>query len=248
MTEYGLIGFPLTHSFSKKYFTEKFKKESIHNAGYSLFEIPQITALPALLENNKNLYGLSVTIPYKETVIPFLDSISPEAAQIGAVNCIKIQRELDRIKTTGYNTDIYGFTKSLTQTGQKFQKALILGTGGAAKAVAYSLQQEEISWQFVSRNPEHHENTIGYSDINKAVLNECDLIVNATPLGTYPNIEGCPDLPFQHIDTRHFVFDLVYNPAQTKLMRICAQKGAKVLNGMDMLCLQADKAFDIFKA
>jgi shikimate dehydrogenase len=249
MTTYGLIGYPLGHSFSKKYFTEKFEKEGIFEKEYQLFPIETIEDLPHLLAENPKIKGLNVTIPYKEIVIPFLDELHPTAAQIKAVNCIKIENG----RLIGYNTDAFGFEKSLRFWLQNEQvnpldlRALILGTGGASKAVAYALDQIGINYTHVSRNAE--KPSLRYEDVfeKKFKKNFPELIINTTPVGMSPNQQNCPNIPYTALKRKHFVYDTVYNPLETLFMRNAQLQGAKVKNGLEMLHLQAEKAWEIWQ-
>lgn len=240
MQTLGLIGYPLSHSFSKAYFTEKFEKENIDEHEYQLFPLATISEVKALL-TKENLKGLNVTIPYKQQVIPFLDELDEEAAKVGAVNTIKI---VDG-KTKGFNTDIYGFEYSLQPLLKSHhKKALILGTGGAAKAVAYVLEKLNIAYIFVSRKPT--EKQLAYSDIDEVILKEHTILINTTPLGMYPKIDACPTLPYQQLTDQHILYDLVYNPAETLFMTKGKAQKAVVKNGLDMLHLQAEKAWGIW--
>ncbi len=248
MRVFGLIGYPLSHSFSVKYFAEKFNKENITNCVYQNFEIPTIDDFPQIISNNPNLFGLNVTIPYKEKVIPFLDELSLEAKNIGAVNTIQIIRNNGKIKLVGHNTDCYGFHQSLKPLLQaNHHKALILGTGGAAKAVEYVLKNLGLEVLYVSRNPEKN-NELNYADLEGDVFKKFKVIVNSTPLGMYPNINDCPDLPYELIEKDNLLYDLIYNPAETKFMKEGAKKGAAVQNGLSMLQLQAEKAWEIWNS
>ena len=242
MAKFGLIGKNISYSFSKKYFTQKFnnehKKHTYHN-----FDIATIEAFPSLLKENPDLKGLNVTIPYKEAIIPFLDDIEKETQTIGAVNTIKF---LSNGRLIGYNTDHYGFAKSLTPfLPLKEKTALILGTGGASKAIYYALKTMGFKILFVSRTKK--ENTITYSELTPDILLKNFLIVNTTPLGTYPNIEEAPDIPYQAITSGHLLFDLTYNPEQTTFMKLGLLKQASVSNGLKMLEFQAQKAYEIWK-
>lgn len=242
MKLYGLIGHPLSHSFSKKYFTEKFVKEHITDCEFLLFDISNIKEFRNVLEQNPNLKGLSVTIPYKETVMEYLDEINDEAQQIGAVNTIKIENN----KLIGYNTDYFGFKQSLKPFLEISQeRALILGTGGASKAVFYALNSLNIKCLFVSRNPKN-ENEISYEEVNEYVIRNHQIIVNTTPIGTFPNMNEKPAINYNEITSRHLLYDLVYNPAETQFLKEGKQKGAITLNGLQMLQLQAEKAWEIW--
>jgi shikimate dehydrogenase len=244
--QFTLIGYPLSHSFSEKYFTEKFDREQIANHEYFLSPLAQIEDFPKLLAANSNLAGINVTIPYKEKVIPFLDEISEEAKAIGAVNTIKIEGG----KLKGFNTDVYGFEKSLvdflTQKEKKISvdNALILGTGGAAKAVVYILKKLGIEPILVSRKKGKGDLT--YDDLDTIIFDECRLIVNTTPLGMLPNLDSCPDLPFHRINEKYHLYDLVYNPEKTVFLRRGESNGAAIKNGLEMLHLQAEKAWEIW--
>lgn len=247
----GLIGYPLSHSFSKKYFTQKFENEGLtHDWQYELFPIESIEQLPDLLRGHSNLVGLNITIPYKEDVIYWLDELDETAEAIGAVNCIRI---IDG-KLKGYNTDYYGFQKSLLgliSPSSSFGggrssdiKALILGTGGSAKAVAYALKDLKIPYQYVSRHKSAHGLT--YADLNENIMASHQLIVNCTPLGMSPNTEGYPVIPYEYIDNQHFMYDLIYNPEETTFLKRGKDRGAKVKNGIDMLYFQAEKGWEIW--
>jgi shikimate dehydrogenase len=240
---YGLIGRTLSHSFSKQYFTDKFAREQIQ-ARYELFAMPDIQSLPLLLQEQPSLRGLNVTIPYKREVIPYLDVLSADAEAVGAVNTIAIGP--DGLK--GYNTDIHGFEESLRELlgGQSIDRALVLGTGGAALAVVHVLNEWEIDYRLVSRTPkESHE--IGYPDVFDFDLTLFPLIVNCTPLGMQPDYHTAPDIPYEDLGKGHFIYDLVYNPAETKFMRLAAARGAKTCNGLRMLELQAEWAWKIWQ-
>jgi shikimate dehydrogenase len=244
---YGLIGWPLGHSFSKRYFTEKFEREGILNARYELFPLENITDLPALLAAEPTLRGLNVTIPHKQTVIPFLHALDESAQAVGAVNCIKIGSDS---RLTGYNTDVTGFEQSLLhfQGGRWLSPdvvAFVLGSGGAAKAVAFVLRKYGLSVRFVSRRLSD-DFTIAYEALPSAISNDNTLIVNATPVGTYPDTDVRPPLPAETFRPGMFVYDLIYNPAETLLLREARLRGCYVKNGMEMLTLQAEAAWKIF--
>jgi len=237
MDKYGLIGYPLGHSFSKNYFNEKFENEKI-NAEYINFEIPTIDSLPEILASNPELKGLNVTIPYKEKVISFLDTVSPEARAIGAVNVIKVEHKGSQVVLKGYNSDVIGFTKSIEPMLEHcHKKALILGTGGASKAINYGLKSLGLETVFVSRY--ERPNTIQYDKITPDVVQEYNVIVNCTPCGMFPRINECPQLPYEAMDSRNILYDLIYNPDQTLFMKKGVQQGATVKNGLEMLLLQA---------
>ena len=234
MDKYGLIGYPLGHSFSISYFNQKFADEGI-NAKYENFEIASIDILPEILDKNPDLKGLNVTIPYKEKVIPFLDSVAPEARAIGAVNVIRVTHEKNKTILKGYNSDVIGFTQSIEPMIDKkwHKKALILGTGGASKAINFGLKSLGIEPIFVSRY--ERENTITYQQVTPEVVKEYNVIVNCTPVGMYPAM-----------DNHTILYDLIYNPDQTLFMRKGAQYGADVKNGLEMLLLQAFASWEFW--
>ncbi len=237
MDKYGLIGYPLGHSFSKNYFNEKFLNEKI-DAEYINFEIPTIELLPEVLASNPELKGLNVTIPFKERVISYLDTVSPEARAIGAVNCIRVEHKGGTINLKGYNSDVIGFTKSIEPILDRYhKKALVLGTGGASKAVSYGLNSLGIETISVSRF--ERPGTIQYDKITPEVVREYTLIVNCTPIGMYPNIETCPSLPYEALTERNLLYDVIYNPDKTLFMKKGEQMGSRVKNGLEMLLLQA---------
>ncbi len=241
---YGLLGYPLGHSFSKNFFNNKFESEKI-DAEYINFEIPDINMLMEVISEHHNLEGLNVTIPYKQQVIPFLDELDEDAARIGAVNVIKIIRENGDLKLKGYNSDIIGFCDSIAPLiKQHMKKALILGTGGAAKAVFVGLEKLGIEPQYVSRKKS--DNAIIYSEINKDIINEYHIIVNTTPLGMYPNIDESPDIPYELLTDKHLCYDLLYNPDETLFMKNAKAQGAETKNGLEMLLLQAFASYDIW--
>jgi shikimate dehydrogenase len=243
---YGLIGYPLTHSFSKDFFTRKFSDEKIKDAGYQNFPLKNILDFPALINANQDLQGLNVTIPYKEQIIPYLNEIDPVAAEIGAVNTIRFENKGKTKSLTGYNTDVHGFRRSLEEilpADLIISKVLILGTGGASKAVAYSLKQMNIHFDFVSSSS---KSSLSYEALNKDIIENCNLIVNTSPLGTFPNVSGCPDIPYKYLNNRHILFDLVYNPSLTLFLQKGREKGATICNGLKMLEYQALKSWDIW--
>jgi shikimate dehydrogenase len=248
MRLFGLIGYPLSHSFSKKYFSDKFRNENIQDCEYLNFPIETIKELPSLISQNKDLTGLNVTIPYKEQVIEYLDKTDETAREIGAVNTIKINRLKDKTILTGYNTDVYGFYSSIVPRLEKVhKKALILGTGGASKAIAHVFNQLGIEYIFVSRNP-RKDNHISYNDLTEDLINNFKIIVNTSPLGTYPDIDKCPDIPYEYISGDHLLYDLVYNPEMSKFLEKGSEKDAKIINGLLMLHLQAEKAWEIWNS
>ena len=245
MDKYGLIGYPLGHSFSISYFNQKFADEGI-NATYENFEIPSIDELPEIIDRYPNLRGLNVTIPYKEKVIPFLDSISPEARAIGAVNVIRVVHQKNKTLLKGYNSDVIGFTQSIEPMldPKWHKKALILGTGGASKAINYGLKSLGIEPVFVSRY--ERPDTIQYQNITPDVVREYNVIVNCTPVGMYPHTDECPLLPYEAMDQHTILYDLIYNPDQTLFMRNGAKYGAEVKNGLEMLLLQAFASWEFW--
>lgn len=239
---FGLLGHNISYSFSKGYFTEKFAAENFEGHTYENFDIQQIDEFPQIIADNNTINGLNVTIPYKETVIPFLDSLSKNAAIIGAVNTIKITK---KGKLKGYNTDYYGFKKSLEPLLQPHhKKALILGTGGASKGVAFALDELNIPYTFVSR--EAKVNGIDYDRINATTFDNYQIIINATPVGTSPNVDAFPNLPYEFFTNNHIAYDLIYNPGETQFLKKAAAQGAQIKNGLDMLIFQAEKAWKIW--
>lgn len=241
---YGLIGFPLEHSFSQMFFNQKFEAEGI-NAEYRNFELPDIGDLMELISEYPDIQGLNVTIPYKEQVIPYMDRMNDIARGVGAVNVIKITRNDADLHFEGYNTDVIGFSDSIKPliTPER-NKALILGTGGAAKAVAFSLKKLDIEYQFVSRT--HRPGVITYADLSPEVVAEHKIIINTTPLGMYPNVDVCPDIPYEALTPEHLCYDLLYNPDVTLFMKKSAEQGAETKNGLEMLMLQAFASWEIW--
>lgn len=243
MKKLGLIGYPLAHSFSKKYFNEKFARENIAGYAYDVFPLQTIDKFPALLKSEPELVGLSVTIPHKETVIQYLDELDETAREIGAVNCIKIENG----KPKGYNTDAFGFRQSLRPfLDSNHDKALIFGTGGAAKAVAYVLQSLGIHYWFVSRSKNNADNCLHYDDVNESIVSSCKLLINCTPVGMSPNVKDCPPLPYNAITPQHLVYDLIYNPEETLFLKKAKEQGALISNGYNMLVFQAEEAWRIW--
>lgn len=244
MDKYGLIGFPLGHSFSKNYFNQKFTDEKI-DAEYVNFEIPSIENLTEILETNLNLKGLNVTIPYKQKVISYLDSLSPEARAIGAVNVIRITHKGKDTLLKGYNSDVIGFTRSIEPLLQPYhKKALILGTGGASKAINYGLKSLGLETVFVSRY--ERPGTIQYKSLTPEIIKEYNVIVNCTPCGMYPHADECPDIPYEAMDEKNLLYDLLYNPNETLFMKKGAAQGARVKNGLEMLLLQAFASWEFW--
>ena len=244
MRIFGLIGKSLSHSFSPTYFKNKFDREQIIDAQYELYPLENIEEISALKNAQANLCGLNVTIPYKESIIPFLDEISEQAKAIGAVNTIAC---LADGRWKGYNTDAFGFEKAIqTFVDLKTRKALVLGTGGASKAVQYILAKYEVPFYLLSRTPKKDSKEIAYEELNQAILEDHTLIINCTPLGTFPNVNDCPNIPFEFIGAKHFVFDLVYNPEETLLMKKAKVAGAASANGSSMLENQAEGSWEIW--
>jgi shikimate dehydrogenase len=244
---FGLIGYPLSHSFSKKYFSDKFLKEGIKNCYYELFPLKTIEEFPKLINDFPNLKGINVTLPYKESVLSFLDEIDEDAKEVGAVNTIKIESG----KLSGYNTDVYGFENSLVHFMEKnplkpIHNALILGTGGASKGMKYVLKKLKFSYLMVSRNRKKGDLT--YEDLDEKILSNCQLIVNTTPLGMAPKTNDFPKLDYDKLNSNHFLFDLVYNPEKTVFLAKGIEQGCSVINGLSMLYLQAEKAWEIWNS
>src|SRR5690606_8728653 len=245
MRKFGLIGCPLKHSFSKRYFSQKFQDEHLTDCQYDLFEIDNIDKIIVVLENNPELVGLNITIPYKEQVIPYLDELEPGCKAIGAVNTIKVTGD----KLVGYNTDYIGFKQSLsTWLPSEPVKALVLGTGGASRAVKQALVDLAIPFLMISRNPSKQEEGVSYEELAQAseIFGTHHLIINTTPLGTYPKIDEMPDIPFSFLSAKHMVYDLVYNPEETLLMKTVRQAGGMAKNGLEMLHLQAEASWEIW--
>lgn len=244
MDKYGIIGHPLGHSFSRNFFNEKFQNENI-DAEYINFEIPRIDSLPEVLATNPELRGLNVTIPYKEKVLSFLDYISVEARAIGAVNVICVEHKNNDITLKGYNSDVIGFTKSVEPLLEKYhKKALVLGTGGASKAVDYGLKSLGLETVLVSRF--ERPGTIQYKNITPEVIKEYNVIVNCTPCGMYPHYNECPELPYEALDSHNLLYDLIYNPDETLFLKKGRAQGAKTKNGIEMLLLQAFASWDFW--
>jgi shikimate dehydrogenase len=239
---YGLIGFPLTHSFSQKYFTEKFAKEKITDCQYKLFPLGNLSELQNLLSENKELKGINVTIPFKEKIIPYLNELDIAAQEIGAVNTISIVNG----KLKGYNTDVYGFQQSIKPFLESHhQRALVFGTGGASKAICYVLNKIGIDYFLVSRNPKN-EKEIAYTTLNQFAMESCPLIINTTPLGMYPNVDTFPPIPYEFLTDKNLLFDVVYNPLETIFLQKGKAKKSTVISGLNMLYLQAEKSWDIW--
>lgn len=250
MKKFGLIGFPLTHSFSEKYFSEKFAKDKINDCSYNNFLLKNLDDFTALVKSIPELAGLNITIPYKQKIIPFLDKVDDEAKIIGAVNTIKIQHSASgNLNLTGYNTDVYGFEKSLHPLLKKtHRKALVLGSGGGAKAVEFVLKKSGIEFLMVSRGSTSAllAPSITYENLNEKIMNENLLIINTTPLGMFPDTTRFPPIPYEFISSKHLLYDLVYNPEQTIFLKRGKEQGAKIKNGLEMLQLQAEKSWEIW--
>lgn len=245
MRTFGLIGYPLAHSFSKKFFTEKFQEEGIAGHQYELFPIENIAAVVSLIAADDSLSGLNVTIPHKVGVMAYLNELDPAAETIGAVNCISIQHQEGKTWLKGYNTDAYGFQESLRPYLKKHHThALILGDGGAAKAVKYVLDQLQLTYLSVVRSAA--PDAILYSELTAEILQQYQVIINTTPLGTFPNIEAAPAIPYEWITDRHLAYDLVYNPEETEFLKRAKAKGAAIKNGFEMLQLQAERSWYIW--
>ena len=246
MKKYGLIGYPLGHSFSMGYFNEKFKNEAI-NAVYENFEIPDIQDITTVIGSNPDLAGFNVTIPYKEKVMDYLDYIAPEAAEIGAVNVVKVTHNGERAVLKGFNSDVVGFVNSIKPLLRPLhKKALVLGTGGASKAVEYGLRKLGLETIKVSRTEK--DNTITYGQVTPELLSEYKLIVNCTPCGMAPHFDECPNLPYDSIDDSFLLYDLIYNPEETLFLRKGKEKDATVKNGLEMLLLQAEEGWNIWNS
>jgi len=245
MRTWGLIGYPLGHSFSRKFFTDKFARENLDEQ-YLNFELEHISLLPSVIGEHPDLAGLNVTIPYKEQVIAFCDRLDPVATETGAVNTIRISRQNKLLLLEGYNTDVHGFSESLSPLLKPGMKsALILGTGGAAKAVKYALDKLGINWLQISRNPSPGK-AIRYEQITPSLMKDYLLIINTTPLGTFPDTGSFPDIPYEWLTPYHLLYDLVYNPPETLFLQKGRERGAMTKNGLEMLELQALKSYEIW--
>lgn len=242
---FGLIGMPLQHSFSKTYFTAKFKREGIRDVVYGNYELANIQQFPTLIQENHSLRGLNVTIPYKEAVIPFLDELDEVAEKVGAVNTVKLRMENGKLRMKGYNTDVIGFRDSLLPLlREERHRALVFGTGGASKAVQYVLQELGIQFDLVGRKS--GTNSIGFGDIDRKLIADHLLLINTTPVGTFPLIEECLPIPYPLLSAKHIVYDLVYNPAESLCLQKAKAQGARIKNGLEMLELQAEAAWRIW--
>lgn len=246
MTKLGLIGFPLGHSFSKNYYLNKFERENITTIDYDLYAIENIESFEKLYHTDKSFKGFNVTIPHKVAVIPFLHELSEEAIAIGAVNCITINQDGPSPILKGFNTDAYGFEESLKPLlKSNHQRALVLGNGGAAKAVLYTLEKLTIPHLIVSRSKENGD--ITYDELNEELLAEYQIIINCSPVGTFPKTDQCPAIPYEALNSDHLLYDLIYNPEETLFLQKGKEKGATIKNGYEMLILQADKNWEIWQ-
>ena len=249
MKTYGLIGYRLGHSFSRNFFTEKFANENLPDHEYVNFELDSIEEFPSIFDGDKTICGLNCTIPYKQQIMPFIDEIDAEAAQVGAVNTVKITSKDGKRHLMGFNTDVYGFENSLRPMLEaKHRKALILGTGGASKAIKFLFDKMGIAYLSTTTKEEPGEKEIRYDQLTKELMNECLIVINATPLGTFPKVDTCPDIPYQFITKDHILFDLVYNPEETLFLKKGKEQGAKTKNGLEMLHLQAIRAWEIWNS
>jgi len=247
MKTYGLIGHRLGHSFSRKFFTEKFERENLQDHEYLNFELNNIDEFRGIFDQHKNICGLNCTIPYKQKIMAYLDEIDPEAAQIGAVNTVKITYRNGTLVLKGFNTDLYGFENSLRpMLEEKHQKALIMGTGGASKAIRFLFDKLQIAYLSATTKEQLGENEIRYDQLTDELMKEYLIIINATPLGTFPKVDECPDIPYQSITPDHILFDLVYNPEETLFLKKGKAQGAQTKNGLAMLHLQAIRAWEIW--
>jgi shikimate dehydrogenase len=246
MKSYGLIGFPLSHSFSEKYFAEKFMREGIVNCSYINYPMADIGAIRHWIRTQPELEGINVTIPYKEKIVDFLDALDPEAAGIGAVNTIKVMRDQGKITLKGFNTDAYGFRTSLIPLLKPFHKgALVLGTGGASRAVVYVLNNLGIETTCVSRRGPG-EKRLSYDQLTEQIMTRSTIIVNTSPVGMYPHVSDFPAIPYEFITPEHLLYDLIYNPSETRFLSIGESKGAAIKNGLQMLHLQAERSWEIW--
>lgn len=248
---FGLIGNPLSHSFSKAYFEDKFKTERITHVEYREFPLEDISRLPQLIADEPTLSGLNVTIPFKQQVLNFMDEVNDKADEIGAVNTIVIERNENDEKAAvlkGFNTDHTGFEQSLVPLlSTKHKGALVLGSGGAAKAIIYVLKKQGIEFRVVSREPAGGR-TIGYDDLNKEIMETYSLLINTTPAGMNPNIDNAPQIPYEYLNNSHLLYDLIYNPEETEFLRRGKLAGATTKNGLEMLKIQADKSWEIWNS
>lgn len=245
MKKLGLIGYPLGHSFSKKYYLNKFEKEGIADINYDLYPVEDLNDFRSIYENDQQFSGFNVTIPHKRNVMELLDELSDEATAINAVNCVTIQRENGKTRLKGFNTDAYGFEHSLHPLlTEKHQTALVFGNGGAAQAVYYSLKKLNISYQIVSRNKDTGDLT--YDELNEKIIAENKLLINCSPVGTFPDTDQCPQIPYDGIGDEHLLYDLIYNPEETLFLKKGRERGAAIKNGHEMLILQAERNWAIW--
>jgi len=240
---FALIGYPLTHSFSERYFNEKFVREGIADTVFKSFSFEHVDTIKEIIDTHPNLKGFAITIPHKKAILPYLDETTEEVHQMGACNCVRI----DDGKLIGYNTDVIGFERSFMKKLQPHHKsALILGHGGAAAAVEFVLRKLKIDYSFVSRNKNEVEDILSYDELNPEIINQYTIIINTTPLGTFPKVDDAPNIPYHLLTPQHYLFDLVYNPAETKFLRLGKAQGATVENGYEMLVLQAEENWKIW--
>ncbi|GHE46275.1 shikimate dehydrogenase family protein [Sphingobacterium griseoflavum] len=245
MKKLGLIGYPLGHSFSKKFYLEKFERENISDINYDLYPLETLDGFQTLYDTDPNFCGFNVTIPHKRNVMAFLDELSPEAEEINAVNCVRIERKNGKAFLKGFNTDAFGFEQSLRPLlTAKHQTALVFGNGGAAQAVYYALKKLGISYRIVSRQRDNGDLT--YTDLTEAVIRDHKLLVNCSPVGTFPNIQECPHIPYEGIGESHLLYDLIYNPEETLFLKKGKERGATTKNGYEMLVLQAERNWKIW--
>jgi len=245
MRNFGIIGFPLGHSFSEKYFNDKFSREKISDCNFKPYPLKSIEEFSSLIKETK-FDGLSVTVPYKQAIIPYLDKMDAQAKVVGAVNCIKFDYSSKKPVLTGFNTDVFGFENLLQRIKIPKQiKALILGSGGASLAVAHVLQKRNIPYHIVSRKPSS-KTLINYHELNQEIMLENHLIINATPVGMYPNVKKCPEILIQFVTPKHICIDLIYNPARTLFLSVSEKQGARISNGLPMLYAQADRSWEIW--
>ncbi len=244
---FGLIGNPIKHSYSKEYFDRKFQTASSEDFRYLLFPLQEIDELPGFIHRYPNLEGLNVTIPFKKQVLRYIDHLSPEAKETGAVNCIRLKKAKVKPVLFGYNTDVFGFESSLKPFLKPIhKKALILGTGGSSAAVGWVLKSHNINFRYVSRLP-NQAGQIGYNDLNLTIMKEHLLIINTTPVGMFPGTDDFPPIPFNYLSSDHILFDLIYNPPETLFLKKGREKGALTINGMQMLFIQAEKSWEIWQ-
>jgi len=244
MSEYGLIGKNLSHSFSKQYFQKKFDELGLDYLEYTNFELNDISEIKSVLAKNPLLRGFNVTIPYKEAIVPYMDELSPEARGIAAVNCVKISNG----KLIGHNTDAYGFATSIKPFLEpQHSRALVLGTGGASKAVVFVLKRLNVEVFFASTSKKR-QGTFAYETLNERLFNACKFIINTTPVGMFPNVNECPGIPYECLSSQHLVYDLIYNPEETLFLKKAKEQGATTINGLSMLHLQAEKSWEIWNS